>query len=46
MPDLTLSEKLLAGLAGWDVVKQARTIVAENRARAVAAAADECIMRA
>ncbi|MCC6234772.1 MAG: SNF2 helicase associated domain-containing protein [Verrucomicrobiales bacterium] len=31
MPDLVLSDKLLAGLAGWEVVKQARTIVAENR---------------
>lgn len=31
MPDLVLSDKLLAGLAGWEVVKQARTIVAEDR---------------
>lgn len=31
MSSIVLSEKLLAGLAGWDVVKQARSIVAENR---------------
>jgi superfamily II DNA or RNA helicase len=31
MPDVVLTEKLLAGLAGWDVVKQARLIVAEKR---------------
>ncbi len=31
MPEVVLTEKLLAGLAGWEVVKQARAIVAENR---------------
>jgi superfamily II DNA or RNA helicase len=31
MADVILSDKLLAGLAGWEVVKQARTIVAEDR---------------
>src|SRR5690606_16220972 len=31
MAEVVLSEKLLAGLAGWEVIKQARAIVAENR---------------
>ncbi len=31
MSAVTLSDKLLADLAGWEAVKQARTIVAENR---------------
>jgi superfamily II DNA or RNA helicase len=31
MSSVVLSEKLLAGLAGWDVVKLARSIVAEGR---------------
>jgi superfamily II DNA or RNA helicase len=31
MSEIRLSEKLLAGLAGWEVVKQARSIVAEDR---------------
>jgi len=31
MSDVVLSEKLLAGLAGWEAVKMARSILAENR---------------
>ncbi len=31
MPDVILTEKLLAGLAGWEAVKTARAILAENR---------------
>jgi len=31
MSSIVLSDKLLAGLAGWDVVKLARSIVAEGR---------------
>ncbi len=31
MAEVQLSEKLLADLAGWEAVKQARTILAENR---------------
>lgn len=31
MGEIVLSEKLLAGLAGWEVVQQARGMVAQNR---------------
>ena len=31
MPDLELTEKLLADIAGWDVMKQARNLVANDR---------------
>lgn len=31
MSEVALTEKLLAGLAGWEVIKQARAIIAENR---------------
>ncbi|MBL9135135.1 MAG: SNF2 helicase associated domain-containing protein [Verrucomicrobiales bacterium] len=31
MPDVILSEKLLADLAGWEVIKRARALVADQR---------------